>query len=384
MKYLSLVWAGIWRKRSRTFLMLLQIVSAFVLFGLLQGIDSGIQTIVDRAHGDRLYVMSRRARASLPIGMTSRIRAIPGVEYVSPTYSLGGTYKKLNQYIQVNAVDVADYFRVYSELQCSPPGAVMALERLRTGAIVGGALMRSHRWKVGEHIVLNSGTPKLDGSGDWGFDIVGVCENPEQPDTTRSIVMSYDYLNESLASGRDQASFFMVKIDDPARAGAVSLAIDNAFANSPNETHTQSEADLQQGNLEQVGNLGFIIRAVIGAVFFALAFATSALMMQTLRERLPELATLKALGYSDQRVMVLVLIETAVFYVCAALIGLGIAAGLIPLARTQGIAVQGVSTVPGSVFVSGIALALILALISAGVPAWRAARLSVTDALAGR
>lgn len=260
----------------------------------------------------------------------------------------------------------------------------MALERQRTGAIVGGALMRSYRWKVGEHIVLNSGTPKLDGSGDWDFDIVGACENPEQPDTTQSIVMAYDYLNESLVSGRDQANFLIVKIADASEAGAVSLAIDDSFANSSNETHTQSEADLYQGSLEQIGNLGFIIHSVIGAVFFALLFATSALMMQALRERLPELATLKAIGYSDQRVMALVLIETTVFYVCAALIGLGIAAGLLPLARIRGIAVQGVSTVPGIVFVSGVAMALILALISAAVPAWRAARLQVADALAGR
>ena len=36
LKFLPMVWAGIWRKRGRTVLMLLQIASAFALYGLLE------------------------------------------------------------------------------------------------------------------------------------------------------------------------------------------------------------------------------------------------------------------------------------------------------------------------------------------------------------
>lgn len=378
MKYLPLVWAGIWRKRGRAILMLLQIMSAFVLFGMLQGIDSGIQAVIARAHGDRLYVMSKVSQNdTLPIGMMTRIRSTPGVQQVSPIANFGGTWKNPADFIPVNAVDPGAYFRINDELQCSPTGAISALTQHRTGAIAGDRTLAKYGWKVGQHIVLKTGIPKDDGSSDWGFDIVGTCANPAQP--VDLLTISFDYLNESRTTGRDRASAYVLKVSDESRAGTISLAIDNAFANSSNETRTRSEADLFRGNLEQLGNLGFITQGVIGAVFFAALFATSALMMQSLRERVPELAALKAIGFSDRKIMTLVLAESATFCVLAAVIGLAIAGTLMPLAGALG-----VSRVPGIVFVYGAGLALILAVVGAAVPALRAARLPVAAALAGR
>ncbi|HEX5691908.1 MAG TPA: ABC transporter permease, partial [Roseiflexaceae bacterium] len=187
---------------------------------------------------------------------------------------------------------------------------------------------------------------------------------------------------ESRSTGRDRVSMYQVKIADAAQAGAVSLAIDNAFANSSNETRTQSEADLITASLQQLGNLGFIIHGVIGAVFFAVLFATGALMMQSLRERIPELAVLKAVGFSDRRVVGLLLAEATIFCVGAAAIGLGIAAALMPLASKIGI--QGISGISPMVFAAGVGCALILAFLSAVVPAWRGSRLRVAAALADR
>jgi putative ABC transport system permease protein len=163
-------------------------------------------------------------------------------------------------------------------------------------------------------------------------------------------------------------------------AGAVSLAIDNAFANSAYETRTNSEGDLVSTQIQQTVDLDFIVRAIVAAVLFALLLATGALMMQSLRERTPELAVLKALGFSDRRVLMLLLIESITFCMAAAAIGLAIGAALLPRAR----ALVGIASMPPSVAVGGLACALVLALVAGAAPAVRASRLRVVDALAGR
>ncbi|MGH8150725.1 MAG: ABC transporter permease [Steroidobacteraceae bacterium] len=380
MKYLPLVWAGIWRKKSRAILMLLQVASAFVLFGVLQGFNAGLKHTIAMQHGDRLYVGSRVSLGNpLPTGMLAKIRSVPGVEVVTARSGFGGTYQKPNQFVGCTAVDPGPFFRIYDEVEASP-GAVAALEKDRTGAIAGVITMRKYGWKIGQHIVLQSPIAKTDGSHDWGFDIVGTFDVREAGDSANGLVVNFAYLNDARASGRDQAAMFVAKIASAARAGAISLAIDNLFANSPNETHTESEIELAAAQVQQVGDLDFIVHGVIGAVFFALLLATGALMMQSLRERIPELAVMKTLGFTDRRMLAVLIAESVAFCIVAAAIGLAIGAAILPLARKE----VGIATVPGLVFAEGIACAIVLAIVAAWIPARHGARLQVVDALAGR
>ncbi|MGB6452839.1 MAG: ABC transporter permease [Steroidobacteraceae bacterium] len=380
MKFVPLIWAGIWRKRSRAILMLLQIASAFVLFGVLQGLDTGVSQTIAKQHGDRLYVSSSVAMGDpLPIGLLARIQSVPGVEYITPRADFGGSYQKLNQFVPVVAGDVDSFFKVYEELKTSP-AAIRALKDDRSGAIVGIVTMRKYGWRIGDHIVLTSGLPMSNGSRDWGFDIVGSYNTPDEPTNATALITNFTYLNESRLTGRDHADMFITKIDSPADADRIGLAIDNAFANSSNETHTQSEAELAAAQLQQLGDLDFIVHGIIGAVFFAVLFATGALMMQALRERLPELAVLKTVGFTDRRVMALMLCESVAFCLVAAGIGLALSTLLLPLARQE----IGFSRVPDIVFAEGAACAVVLALVSAWIPASRGSRLQVVDALAGR
>src|SRR4051794_40773286 len=121
MKYLPLVWAGIWRKRSRAVLMLLQMSSAFLLFGLLQGLNSGIKQVIAKAHGDRLYIASSVSLGDpLPISMRTRIEALKGIEHLTPRAGLPGNYQKPGQGVPVIGVDAGTYFKVYDEIRVSP------------------------------------------------------------------------------------------------------------------------------------------------------------------------------------------------------------------------------------------------------------------------
>ncbi len=377
MKYLPLIWAGLWRKSSRAILMLLQIATAFLLFGLLQGLNSGVKQAIAKAHADRLIVGSRVSLGDpLPISQLPRVRAIPGVREISPLAQFAGQYQKPGQTIPITAVDPEAFFRIYAE-DIVDPAQLAALKANRTGALIGSASAKRYGLKAGDRVTL-TGQPRQDGSNAWVFDIVGTFNVPDAE--PGQLIANFDYVNEARFAGRDSVLVYLVLADSVARAGEVSLAVDNAFANSSHETRTQSEGDMLASQIRRVADLDFIVRGIIGAVFFGLLFATSALMMQSIRERTAELAVLKTVGFADGLVMTLILAEAIVFCLFSAGIGLGAATLLLPKAR----ALIGSVSMPASVILMGAAFAVLLGLIGSAAPAWRGLRLQVADALADR
>lgn len=384
MKYLPLVWSGIWRKRSRAILLLLQIVTAFVLFGTLQGLSSGIKQAIIETHADRLFVTSRVAtRGSvLPVGLLEKVRLVSGVRHITPQSGLTGTYRTSDQSVPVIAANIDDFLQIYDEIRASP-GAVERLHERRSGGIAGSALMRKYGWKIGDRVVLQTPLPRTDGTTDWAFDLVGSYEVPDDPQNADSIVTNFSYLNEARATDRDRASMLVVKVDDPANAGTIGLAIDTGFVNSEHETKTQSEADRLATQIQQTADLDYIVRAIVGAVFFALLLATGALMMQSVRERESELAVLKTLGFSDRLILLLILMESVLQCVFAAAIGLGLAFFILPRVRPLLTQIN-VPHMPTGVVLTGIGYAVLLALIGAAAPALRGSRRQIVDALANR
>ena len=380
MKYLPLAWAGIWRKRSRAVLLLLQIASAFLLFGLLQGLNSGIKQAIARAHVDRLYVGSSVSLGvPIPMALLPRIRDVPGVKLVTPLIQFPSSYQKPSQAIPVNGVDPEAFFGMFPDY-IVPPAQVQALKNDRSGMILGAIPAQRYGLKVGDRLPLQTQQPKSDGSTAWSFNIVGIFDVPSQPNGASAAYVNYDLLNEARVADRDTTLLFVALADSPAHAPAVGAAIDKAFANSSHETRTQSEGDLIASQLQRIADIDFIVGGIIGAVFFALLLATGALMMQSVRERVPELAVLKTLGFSDHLVMILILVEAVLFSVFSASIGLGLAAIILPQART----LIGITSMPLNVIVTGLIFAVVLAIAGSSVPAWRGLKLQVAEALADR
>jgi putative ABC transport system permease protein len=380
MKYLPLVWAGIWRKTSRAILMLLQIASAFLLFGLLQGLNSGIKQAIAKTHSDRLYVGSSVSLGvPVPISLLPQIRAVPGVKYATPLVQFPAMYQRQGQGIPMTGVDAEAFFGMFSDYTV-PKAAVEALKNNRTGAILGSIPAKRYNLKVGDRLTLQSQVPRKDGTNAWVFDIVGIYDVPAQPNGANAAVVNFDYINEARLADRDTSLLYIALAESVAKAPAIARAIDAKFANSTYETRTQSEGDLVSTQLQRIADIDLIVGGIIGAVFFALLLATGALMMQSVRERVPELAVLKTLGFSDQLVMTLILIEGILFCVFSALVGLGLAAVILPMARS----VIGLSSMPLVVFAAGVGFAVALAVIGGSVPAWRGLRLQVAEALAGR
>jgi putative ABC transport system permease protein len=169
----------------------------------------------------------------------------------------------------------------------------------------------------------------------------------------------------------------IVRIADPAKSAQMAATIDALFANSSSETRTQNEKDQTESSIQQLGDIGYFTNAICGAVFFALLFVTGNTMVQSVRERVPEFAVLKTIGFSNIGVLAIVLVEAAVLCVIAAAIGLGIAAAAFPMLND----IIGLQHFSWKVGVAGIVAAVILALVSAALPALQANRLRIVEAL---
>jgi putative ABC transport system permease protein len=380
-KYLPLIWSGIWRKPGRTILIFLQVAVAFALFGVLQGLKTGVEELIAHARADLLIVHSRASfiAEGLPLGLIDQIRSVPGVKVVIPVELTGAIYQKPTQRLGIVAVRPDENWQDAFTFQMSP-AADAAFRKTRTGALMLDPMARKYGWKVGDRIPLKSNTLQQNGSGDWTFDIVGTFTDSDIGGGGEKILVNYTYFDEARATGKGTVNHFNVAVTDPHLAAPVSDGIDRRFANSSHETKTESLRELAQQEMQSIGDLNFLIRAVVGAVLVALLFATTTMMMQSIRERTPELAVLKTVGFSDRTVFLLVLAEALIVCVAGAALGLALANVVFPLASRF---VPGLS-MPGIVVVIGLGAAVFVALISTALPAARAARLTVVNALAQR
>lgn len=381
MKYLPLLWAGIWRRKGRTWLTLLSIINAFLLLGMLKSFTSGLDNIGGETAANSLMTRSKISMLEpLPVGLAEQIRMVPSVKGISPIVFFPTTYRNEVQGPMGLGVIPDQYFIANPQLKVSKAD-VAAMAQKRTGVLIGSGLVEKYGWQVGDRIPLKSMLwANRDGTSTWQFDVVGTFK-PTSSTTGNSVfLINYDYIDEGRSAAKGTASFFSFRIANPADAAVISDRVDHLFANSPHETTTSTSAKLAQEQLSQIGDVGFVVNAIAGAVFFSLLFYIGTSMVQSVRERTPELATLKAMGFSDRAVLALIVAESLLLCLFGALVGLGLVEVLFPLAvKATGIAIKAKGVVP-----LGVMLAVGLALLGGLPSAIRAMRLSVVDALAGK
>jgi putative ABC transport system permease protein len=382
MKYLFLVWAGLWRKKARTILTMLSVVVAFLLFGLLQGINQGMNHVFQNLNVDRLYVQSRISMSDgLPLSYLNQIQSVPGVRAVTHWSYFGGFYQNVQNSLPVFAIDASTQFAVYPKITI-PNDQIAAMQRTRTGAIISAEIAAKYRWNIGDRVPLQTSIwTKKDGSDTYPVDVVGIMDiSAYNAGSFPAFYINYDYLDEARAFGNGTVLYYIVSIVDPRHGSAIAAAIDALFANSSNETTTQTEQVFAQSQIKQVGDINLIANSIVGAALFTLLFLTGNTMMQSVRERIPELAVLKTLGFSDRKVLILILLEAVFLCVGAGLIGLGLAR----IAFLMMSSLFGALSPSALVLETGLGIAILLAVVSGFPPAWRSTRINIVDALAGR
>jgi putative ABC transport system permease protein len=376
------VLANLGRRKTRTVLTMLSIVTAFLLFGLLQAVNVLFSAGADFVGATRLVTQARVSfTQSLPMRLLPQIESVPGVERVMWSQWFGGVWQENTQLI-IQAVDPARLHDVYPEF-VMPDAQWKAFADTRTGMIAGRNLANQYGWKVGDKVPIASNIfPQKNGSKAWTFDLVGIYDGKDEEwqRSTNGGWINFAYFDEANQFGAGRAGVYIIRLADPDLAAEVASTIDGMFENSPDETKTQTEKDFNIGFFKQIGDIGLIVRWILFAVFFTLLLVVGNTVAQSVRERIPELAILKTLGFGNGSVLGFVLAEAAALCVIGGLAGLGIAT-LIGIAIGRGTFPL---VVDGQVWLMGVAAIVVLALAVGLLPALRASRITIVDALAGR
>lgn len=388
MKYLHLIWAALFRRKTRTILTLVSIIAAFLLFGMLDAVRTGFDQAGNSANGaERLQTGSRLSFIqTLPQSLEARIAQVPGVKMVTYANWFGGAYQDPHNQVFSFAVE-PNYLDLYPEMEVSPAER-KAFDTTRTGALVGEKLAQRFHWKVGDKIPMQSTIfPNHEGSKNWTFDIVGILHSKDKKSGgfyDQMFLLNWKYFDETTPYNRGQVGWYVTRVTDVNQADRVAKAIDAISANSDHETRTQTEAAATASWMKQLADIGLIVTSIMGAVFFTLLLLSGNTMMQAVRERTSELAVLKTIGFSSRSVLAMVLAESVLLLLLGGVLGLALAMLVVGgVHAAMGGAIP-MAPVDGGIWLRGLLLMIAAGLLVGALPAMRAMRLNIVDALAGR
>jgi len=376
MKFLPLIIANLFRKKIRTALTVGSFAVSLFLFGLLAIVRGAFSQGVDVAGADRLVVINKVSLIQpLPLSYRDRLLRMSGIKLVTYDNWFGGVYQDEKNFFPQFAVDLEHQRAMYPEFKI-PEEQWQAFAGDREGAFAGQSLADRFGWKVGDRIPIK-GTIY---TGAWEFNLRGIYQGTRAQDDTTQFWFHWDFLDERRAFGKGDVGWYVVRVTNPDLSVQVAKTIDAEFANSPFETKTDTEKAFAASFVKQMGNIELLILTVGGVVFFTLLLVTGNTMAIAVRERVGELAVLKALGFSNRFVLLLVMMES----LTVAFIGGALGLLLAELFSLHGDPTRGILPyfyLPPLAIVTGVAAALLVGVAAGILPAVSAMRLRVVDAI---
>ena len=387
MSMFGLMWANLFRKRTRTVLTLLSVTIAFLLFMMLRGVAGAFTGGGFNMVGtDRLVVAPKYSIVDpLPVSQQQQIANVAGVDAVTHSNWFGGQYIDPKNFFPKFPVVPREHFDLYSELKIDPE-QLDAFARTRTGAVASRDLAEKFAWQIGDVIPIMGDIYAMDdGTRLWEFQLVGIFDYPDGEPTRNLFLLNYQYFTEAVESwAKDTVGRWTVRLSEPDRAEEIARNIDDLFENSQNPTRTATEDEYSRQFAKQLGDIGLITTMIMGAVFFTIILLTGNTMTQALRERIPELAVLKTLGFTDTGVSLLVLGEALLLCVAGGLTGIALAFAMLFAVGDTLEAVLGRFEYTAASVAAAVGLAFLIGLVIGGVPAMTARRLTIVDALRAR
>jgi putative ABC transport system permease protein len=379
MKYVGLILKSARRSKRRTLLTILSVAIAVFLFASLRAVLDGFNAATEASSSTR--IVTQRATSlffSMPTSHGEVIRNTPGVRDVSRANWFGGVYKDPQNFFAQFAVDPETYLRLYPEIRLTPDERKTFLED-RTGCIIGDGLAKRFGFKVGDRITLQVGIP-VYGTRDFEFNVRGIYTSGGAAVDNQSMMFHWKYADErSLLPG--QVGWFIAEIADPDEATRIGMAIDQKFANSPNETKTQTEKQFQSTFVSMFGNLNLLLGSIALAVVITTLFVAANTMAMSVRERTTEIAVMRTLGFPAATIFLLVAGEGLIMSVAGGLIGGLLARALVNPDLLQVGAFIPVFGVNNGNLATGLALSAVIGVLAGVIPASMASRLRIVDAL---
>jgi len=378
MKFSSLIFANLFRKKIRLMLTVGSFAVALFLFAFLAVVRNAFSRGADVAGADRLVVIDRVSIINLiPLKYRDQILQIPGVKSITHNNWFGGVYQDEKNFFPQFVIDPENQRQVFPELLV-PDDQWNAFLKDRQGAIAGAKTAERFHWKIGDRIPIKT---TLYGGGSWEFNLDGIYHGDRPEDDETQFWFQWDYFEEKVPEEvKGQIGWYVLRVNNPEDSVRVAKAIDDKFANSSSETKTETESAFAAGWVKQFGNIQALILTIGSVVFFTLLLVTGNTMAISVRERTAELAVLKAIGYSGRRVLFFILAESLVIALLGGLLGLGFALLAVPaLARVLNGLVPQLLLEP-SILILGLVSAIVVGIASGILPGLGAMRMRVVEA----
>jgi putative ABC transport system permease protein len=386
-KFLPLLWSSLNRRRLRTLFTLLSIAVAFTLFGVLMATRTAFSAGVTVAGAERLVMLDKVSMINaLPLRYRAQIASTAGVAGVTHANWFGGIYQDPKNVFATVAVEPGSWLRIHPELVV-PAAQQQAWLADRTGAMVGIETARRFNWRLGDRVPLQGTIYRRPDGRPWEFTIDAIFDSPEGIADRTRFFFHQAYLNETLAPGaygRDEVTYYVIKVANPRESDLVASRLDALFAGSSPQTKTATEKAFVSSFANQIGDIGAIMLAIAGAVLFTILIVTGNTMAEATRERTSELAVLKTLGFSDTKIVALVLAESCLIALAGGALGLGLAIGGITAIGDPTRGMLPPLHLPAREIARGCGFVVMLGVMAGLLPALQARRLRIVDALRRR
>jgi putative ABC transport system permease protein len=376
MKFFKLIRRNLFRNPLRALLTILLTAVIFFFVATLLAILRNFDQFSDTDQtGNRLGTQSAISLTNmLPYSAEQKIRAIPGVVDTCKLQWIGAYYKDQHNFFANFAVDHDKMSTVFDDYQVSP-GEMAAFMADRQGALVGPDLMKRFHWHVGDHIGLTRQIFPFDPQ----LTIRGVYHHPVN---SSSLYFHMDYFAEA-AGLPSKVGMFWVKVKDPKQMASISQQIDAMFKNSEDPTETFTEKEFQKNFISMMGNVKLLFTSVSVCAIFMVILLAALTMSMSARERVREIAVLKAIGFTKGLVLTLMLLEFTLLAIVGGAIGTFGAQFLYSIADMGAVTggfLQNFAVQPPTVLTC-LAISVVVGLIAGGIPAMRAANLKVVEGL---
>jgi putative ABC transport system permease protein len=374
----TIVRANLWRRKRRTILTVAGIAIAFFLLVTLRSIVGMFAAAGRVGPETRLVVRNRTGIVfPLPRSYRSRLLAIDGVTDITWSNWFGGVYIETRNFFPQFAVDAESFLRVHPEFVL-PEDQKQAFLKERIAVVAARSLADRFGWHLGQTIPLR-GTLF---PGEHRFILRGIYD-PSEPGFDRQFLLHWDYLKERYRASDylNNVGWYIISVREPSAAPRVAAEIDSMYVNSADPTRSETEHSFQLGMLSMYGNIALYLNLVGAAVVFAILLVAANTMAMSVRERAPEIAVLKTLGFRTPVIVGLVVAESAVMAGLGYVLGTSAAWLLFGRAAAIFGGLFPMLTLTPRLLALAALVAALLGLVSGAAPAWRAARLQVVDAL---
>ena len=379
--YWTLVKIGLIRKRLRTFLTIMSMFVAFVLYGSLNTLSGLFTGSIEGLSADNIIVMPRyNMLGKLPYSHVNYIETLEGVEEVMYmdfliSDSIESMMEGVAYAVSPNFFDVYDRFEATEQ-------AILALKSNPNATIVGQLMADQKGLRIGDRLNTESSSLNIDGTYNWSFEVVGFYTAKQIKGDELGAIINWPAFDEARMSEKGTLGTIMVKATSPEVGEKISKQIDEQFMNSSYATRSGPESMVAVEMAGEIADVELIVNSILLSVFFTILLVSSNTLAQSIRERTSDIGVLKCLGYKDNIIFISVILEAVTICFSAVLLGLLVTALIIPAIEIMsGGILEDTVSISLEIVLGGFLIGLLIAFMSAAVPAYQALRLRVVDAL---